>query len=73
MINIETLRSCDVGRSVIYTDGRGDKESGLITSWNDKFIFVDYGKNCGRGTATHMSDLEFVDFISRHDMIDLDD
>ena len=35
-------------------------EDGIITSWNDKYIFVDYGKNCGRGTATSPEDLEFV-------------
>ena len=60
MIILENLKEEDKGRSVIYTDGTGGKEDGHITSWNSKFIFVDYGKNCGRGIATDPHDLKFT-------------
>ncbi len=59
MIDIKELTKNDDRRNVVYTDGVGDKESGYITSWNDKFIFVDYGESCGRGIATNPKDLEF--------------
>ena len=59
MIDIDKLKEEDKGRSVTYIDGIGQKEYGHITSWNEKFIFVDYGKNCGRGTATDPNDLHF--------------
>jgi hypothetical protein len=58
MINIEQLTEKDVGRNVTYTDGKKNKEFGHITSWNKKFIFVDYGPRCcGRGIATYPKDL----------------
>jgi len=60
MINIRTICQADVGRSVVYTNGAGGKEDGHITSYNHIYIFVDYGKNCGRGTATYPRDLEFT-------------
>lgn len=59
MINIEKLTELHKNRNVVYTDGTGDIEEGHITSWNDRFIFVDYGKSCGRGIATDPNDLEF--------------
>ena len=64
MINIKELKDNDVKRAVIYIsnfmNGTGEVEQGHITSWNDKYIFVDYGKNCGRGIATDPYDLEFM-------------
>jgi len=60
MVDIKSLSATDKGRAVIYTDGTGQLEQGHITSWNKKFIFVDYGKSCGRGTATTPSDLDFM-------------
>ncbi len=59
MIIIEKLIEQDKCRNVIYTDGAGGKEEGHITSWNKKFIFVDYGNSCGRGIATNPEDLKF--------------
>jgi hypothetical protein len=58
-IDIEKLSTEHKGRNVVYTDGVGNTEEGHITSWNDTFIFVDYGNNCGRGIATSPEDLEF--------------
>ena len=61
MIDIEQLKEEDKGRSVVYTDGVGNREQGYITSWNDTYIFVCYGPECcGRGIATYPSDLDFI-------------
>ncbi len=60
MLDIESLSDADMGRAVIYTDGTGQIEQGHITSWNKSFVFVDYGKSCGRGIATSPSDLVFM-------------
>lgn len=73
MIDIGKLKNKDIGKSVIYTDGTGDTEEGHITSWNNKFIFVDYGNSCGRGIATYPSDLRFINEIpTRFDLLDFD-
>ena len=59
MIVLSNLEDKDVNRNVVYSDGTGETEEGHITSWNDKFIFVDYGNSCGRGIATDPLDLTF--------------
>ena len=59
MIKIENLKEKDKGRKVIY-NGHAATEEGYISSWNDKYVFVDYGKNCGRGIATDPKDLDFT-------------
>ena len=63
-MKLSDLKESDVGRSVIYTPFEGCngslKEDGHITSWNDTYIFVDYGDSCGRGKATRPEDLEFL-------------
>ena len=59
MIDINNLTKKDEGRNVVYIDGAGDVEEGHITSWNKRFIFVDYGSSCGRGIATYPNDLRF--------------
>ncbi|KKM68672.1 hypothetical protein LCGC14_1458590 [marine sediment metagenome] len=60
MIDLKTLKDSDMKRLVVYTDGTGDKQEGHITSWNNVFIFVDYGKSCGRGEATDPRDLDWL-------------
>ena len=64
MIDIKKLQDSDVKRAVVYIsnyiNGTGETEQGHITSWNDKFIFVDYGNSCGRGIATEPDDLNFM-------------
>ncbi len=55
MINIKKLTAADIGRKVVYLQ----KDEGLITSFNDTYIFVDY-QNVGRGQATSPRDLNFV-------------
>lgn len=42
MIDISTLNNTHVGRSVLYTDRLGKISEGVISSWNDKLIFVRY-------------------------------
>ena len=61
MIDITKLIESDKGRGVVYTDGVGNLEQGVITSWNDMYIFVNYGSHCmGRGIATRPEDLNFM-------------
>jgi len=60
MILIKALTKEDIGRKIIYKDGVGMITEGYITSWNSKYIFVDYGDSCGRGIATSPYDLGFV-------------
>jgi len=60
MIDIKKLLPSDIKRKVVYQAHEGAKlEEGIITSFNDKFIFVDY-QNVGRGQATPPDKLEFV-------------
>ncbi len=60
MIEIATLKPEDVGRLVVYRTAPEFKpEQGRITSFNEKYIFVDY-TNVGRGNATRPEDLNFV-------------
>jgi hypothetical protein len=60
MIKINSLKDEDVKRAVVYVDGVGNREQGYITSWNDTYVFVDYGHSCGRGIATDPLDLIFM-------------
>lgn len=36
----------DIGRQVIYHGHAGERESGVITSYNDSVVFVRYGTGC---------------------------
>jgi hypothetical protein len=64
MINITKLTEEDKNRQVKYTPFEGCDndllEYGHITSWNDTYVFVDYGNSCGRGIATEPRDLDFI-------------
>jgi len=59
MIEIEKLTDNDKGRMVIYKKGlpHGNEE-GVITSWNNTYIFVCYGNDKG-SKATRPEDLCF--------------
>lgn len=49
-----------VGRGVVYTPHHGGpKEDGVITSVNDRYVFVRYGARQG-SSATEAADLEFL-------------
>ncbi len=48
-----------IGRHVIYAPGYGDiREPGKIKSFNDIYIFVDYGYNT-KGTSLHHLEWEY--------------
>ena len=54
MILLSTLSEADLGRLVVYTPHTGPTERGIITSWNEEFIFVRYGTNPqGNPTSPH--------------------
>lgn len=59
MIDIKSLKESDTNRKVIYKKSYGTFQEGRITSWNDRFVFVDYYNN-GMGVATNPKDLEFT-------------
>jgi hypothetical protein len=60
MINIKELKEEHKNRLVVYESYKGAKlEQGRITSWNEKFIFVDY-TNVGRGNATPPEKLNWL-------------
>jgi hypothetical protein len=61
MINIKQLTQEDIGRNVVFKSFEdADPEQGVITSFNDVyvFVFVRYGV-CGCGQATNPNDLTF--------------
>jgi hypothetical protein len=58
MINIEELKETDKGRLVSYSDGI-KTEIGRITSWNSRYIFVDF-TDSERGQACYPRSLNFV-------------
>lgn len=59
MIDIHALKESDRNRLVIHKNKKGKIQEGRITSWNEKFIFVDFYDN-GMGAATNPKDLQFL-------------
>ena len=57
------LEEAETGRAVIYTPYKDCPldalEEGIITSKNDKYVFVRYGRNY-HSKATRPEDLEYV-------------
>lgn len=55
----------DVGRGVVYTGNYGGPlEEGVITSFNERFVFVRYKKQhpSQNGQATQREDLEWLGY-----------
>lgn len=48
------LDNPDKGRKVAYTPVHGERQIGIISSWNDSYVFVDYGAGA---QATRPGDL----------------
>lgn len=48
----------DIGRGVVYTPSHGESESGVITSFNEYYVFVRYGSN-RHSQATNPKQLEY--------------
>ena len=60
MIYLKDLTNADKNRLVVYSKGRLKQlEEGIITSWNDTFIFVKYGKDI-TSKATYPQDLDWA-------------
>jgi hypothetical protein len=59
MIDLSTLKPDHVGQLVIYTPGSGPREDGVITSWNDKYIFVRYGAD----KISKATNPKYLDFL----------
>lgn len=57
MITLEQARA-GIGRTVIYDDGHGRREAGVITSVSERFVFVRYGAAIN-SQATNPGDLVF--------------
>lgn len=57
-MKISDLTPSDTGRNVIYTAHHGEREEGVISSWNEKYVFVRYGMG-STAAATDPDQLEF--------------
>ena len=59
-MRIEELKEEDKGRAVTWQERKGIKrrEFGVITSWNDRFVFVRYGSDL-HSKATNPEELTF--------------
>jgi len=57
-MDIDELKPQDVGRNVTYTANHGEREHGVISSWNDKYVFVRYGMG-STAAATDPEQLSF--------------
>ncbi len=49
----------DIGHAVVYMRGNPPFDEGVITSFNDSYVFVRYGKD-KHSKATHRADLEWA-------------
>jgi hypothetical protein len=49
----------DEGRLVVYHPAGGEREAGVITSWNDTCVFVRYGRLRSTSKATPRDRLEW--------------
>lgn len=58
-MKIADLKDTDIGRHVIYTAHHGAREEGVISSWNDTYVFVRYGRG-STAAATDPDQLEFA-------------
>ena len=44
MIVLADLTDADKGRPVTFTYHHGEKERGVLSSWNDSFVFVRFNR-----------------------------
>ena len=60
MIKPELLTEEDIGRKVVYERKHCPVEEGVLSSWNDKYVFVRFkGPN---GEACEPQDIRFANF-----------
>lgn len=74
MIDIAKLTDADKGRGVIYTPHHStpenpDTERGVISSWNDTYIFVRYGPG-STAAATDPEQLEWEQQVTDQELRD---
>jgi hypothetical protein len=58
MIEISKLTENDKGREVAFNSQGPEREFGIISSWNERFIFVKYNSS-QQSQATRPEDLRF--------------
>lgn len=54
-----TITQADIGRKVVYEDGYGFNDEGVVTNLNSNYVFVRYGSQC-HSQATRYSDLSLI-------------
>jgi hypothetical protein len=62
VIDLTTLTPADTGRAVVYRDGFGYEQRGVLTGWNERVAFVRYytmGVLGWCAQATNPEDLEW--------------
>lgn len=53
-----TVTENDIGRTVVYTPSHGKREYGVISSFNELYVFVRYGSQVN-AQATSRENLEY--------------
>jgi hypothetical protein len=66
MIEISKLSEKDKGREVVFNSHGSKTEFGIISSWNERFIFVKYNGR-QQGQATRPKDLRFSIEVEKSD------
>lgn len=44
-MKLKDLKPADIGRNVVFRYPHGETDEGVITSWNELYVFVRFGKN----------------------------
>lgn len=58
--SIFEINELDIGKKVIYKEGEYNEEKGVITSYNNEYIFVKYGNDI-QSKSTRIKDLTWDD------------
>lgn len=58
MIDTNRMTASDVGRGVVYTPSAGPREDGVVTSYNERYVFVCY--TSGGVAATNPDQLDWL-------------
>ena len=59
MIDIEKLTKNDIGKKVVYLSANSPAEEGVISTWNNRFIYVTYGDD-KHSQGTYPDHLDWV-------------
>lgn len=58
-LKLRDLDASSIGRPVVYSSAYLPSEDGVITSFNDQFVFVRY-RGDSASKATHPADLDWL-------------